>query len=152
MTKPLRRRVYLFLTRPHGPQGQILVRSRLKPRAGSGFGSGVETPGGTVEPGEDPATAALREASEETGLTLFGEPDLLVEDDWENPDERLRRFFFQLPVIEPTGDEWTHRDEAERVDHGVAFVLRWVDLPSAEGLDPHFRAYLDRVHVVTGPA
>ena len=151
MPKPFRRRVYLFLTRNEGAARQILVRSRVVPRSGSGLGSGVETPGGTVEPGEEPADAASREAREETGLTRFGTPRLLAEDDWEGSDERLRRFFFQVPVVEATAGRWTHHDEAEGVDHGVAFLLRWVDLPGAGDLDPHFRAYVERVERVEVP-
>ena len=150
MSKPSRQRVYLFLTRPNGAEGQIVVRSGVQPRAGDGFGSGCETPGGTVEPGESPHAAALREAWEETGLIHLGEPELLASDEFENEDERLRRFFFQVPVLQETSDEWVHADEAEGVDQGVEFRLRWVDLPAAGGLDEHFRAYIERVRPSLG--
>lgn len=133
------------MTRSRDSRPQLLTRSRVEPRGGSGFGHGVETPGGTIEPGEEAALAALREAEEETGLTALGTPELLAEDDWENRDELLRRYFFRIPVLGSTEDEWVHNDVAEGVDFGVAFRLRWVDLPKAEGLDDHFRAYLERV-------
>ena len=106
---------------------------------------GVQTPGGTVDAGETPAEAALREAEEETGLMGFGPLRLLAEDEFDNDDERLGRSFFQLPVLQPTPDAWTHRVQGGGVDGGIDFELRWADLPGAGDLDDHFRAYLDRV-------
>ena len=137
MEKPLRRRVYLFITRESGPFGQVLILVPSDPRREA------ETPGGTIEDGESPASAALREAEEETGLGSFAIPVLLAEDDHENRDERLRRFFFHLPALGPTVDVWTQRDG----DGGAENSLRWIDLPEASGLHPHFRAYLERVRV-----
>jgi 8-oxo-dGTP pyrophosphatase MutT (NUDIX family) len=143
MVKPTRRRVYLFMTRPNGGAGQILVFSHASPN----LWCGVQTPGGTVEAGETPYEAALREAQEETGLTEFGSLRLLAEDDHENADERLRRYFFQLPVHEKTSSEWTHCVQGEGVDGGIDFRLYWVDLPGAGGLAEHFHAYKERIMV-----
>jgi 8-oxo-dGTP diphosphatase len=42
----------------------------LRRAPGTFLGGHWELPGGTVEPGEDPAAAAVREAAEETGLRV----------------------------------------------------------------------------------
>ena len=139
--KHRRHRVYLFLTRSNGDSPQVLVFDET-----SSDGQ-VQTPGGTVEPGEEPSAAALREAWEETGLTEFGTPRLLAEDDHENQDERLRRYFYHLPVLGSTPDAWDHWSREEGVEGGVTFRLRWIDLPEAPGLHPHFRTYLDRLNL-----
>ena len=57
----------------------ILVRQF---RAGSGKDS-LETPGGLIDPGEDPRIAGARELREETGYA--GEPPILVGTVWSNP-------------------------------------------------------------------
>lgn len=141
MPKPFRRRAYLFVTRRREGVGQALVFSHASDR----ILAGVQTPGGTVDAGETPAEAALREVEEETGLTAFGPLRLLAEDEFENEQERLGRSFFQLPALEPTPDAWTHRVGGGGLDGGIDFELRWADLPEAGDLDDHFRAYLDLV-------
>lgn len=42
----------------------------VRRRAGAFLGGRWELPGGTVEAGEDPARAAVREVAEETGLRI----------------------------------------------------------------------------------
>ena len=137
--KPTRERVYLFITRSHHVVDQILVLQHTDPD----LWCGVQTPGGTIEKGESPESAALREAVEETGLTHVGTPILLAQDSYENDDEILQRHFFRLPTSEVTQDEWVHRVYGDGVDSGMEFRLRWVDLPHAEDLAPHFRAYME---------
>lgn len=141
MAKPNRRRVYLFITRRHLGRTQLLAFSHID----IGVWAGIQTPGGTMEPGESPAESALREATEETGLTGFGAPTLLAEDVYENDDEILHRFFFHLPCHQDTDENWDHVVDGIGIDTGMRFRCMWLDMPEVQGLDAHFRAYLDLV-------
>ncbi|HEY3798888.1 MAG TPA: NUDIX domain-containing protein [Caulobacteraceae bacterium] len=66
MTEPAQLKVTSFVVRGAGAAAEVLlIRHPF---------AGIQFPAGTIEPDEDPATAALREASEETGLADFGAP------------------------------------------------------------------------------
>jgi 8-oxo-dGTP pyrophosphatase MutT (NUDIX family) len=110
-------------------------------------------PGGLIEPGEQPADAALREAWEETGLTVeitgimgvYGGPDLIV--DYPNGDQAayigtIFRAHIVSGTMRPDGIEtldvrYFRREELIRVPHS-----RWMDccLDSLFATDavPHF--------------
>jgi 8-oxo-dGTP pyrophosphatase MutT (NUDIX family) len=117
----------------------VLVRQF---RAGSGHDS-LETPGGLLEPGEDPLAAGARELLEETGYA--GDPAVLVGTVWANPSILTSRsttiaIANARPAAEPKLDhgEEVHVElvpEAEilpmildgRIDHAlpVAGLLWW---------------------------
>lgn len=98
-----------------------------------------------MEPDETPTEAALREAREETGLTLFESVRLIAEDESDRPDEVIHRFFFHLPLMQEAPELWEHQVGGGGIDGGMIFKLWWADLPEAMGLDPHFADYLDRI-------
>ncbi len=90
--------------------GSILVARRADDQH---LGGAWEFPGGKIEEGEEPATAALRELREETGLiATAAEPLLVFVHDY--PDRRLR--FHAFVVTGAAGDVKT--------DGGRAFA--WV--------------------------
>ena len=62
------------------PEREVLLVRQF--RAGSGRDS-LETPGGLLEPGEDPLEAGARELVEETGYA--GDPPVLLGTVWSNP-------------------------------------------------------------------
>lgn len=71
-------------------------------------GAAVQVPAGTIEPGEAPAAAVVREVSEESGLGVRGVGALGIEryDVWPSESEVHERHFFQLV---PTDDDLPER-------------------------------------------
>jgi 8-oxo-dGTP pyrophosphatase MutT (NUDIX family) len=100
------------------------------------------TPGGGVDPGEDHATAAIRELFEETGMVIddpgtavFSE-DFTVEWDDADHDTGHVEFYVQhTAAFEPSSANWT---DDERVDVAAS---RWWTL---EELDATSEAYEPR--------
>ena len=84
--------------------GSILVARR---EAGQHLAGTWEFPGGKVEEGEEPKTAALRELREETGLTA-GEAQPLLVFVHDYADRRLR--FHAFLITEAAGEVATDGD------------------------------------------
>ena len=111
------------------------------------------TPGGLIEPGEQPAAAAIRETMEETGLEVqvtgilgvYGGEDLII--DYPNGDKAayvgiVFRGKILAGTMKPDGDEITDlhyftREELMRAPHS-----RWLDTAMPVLFDaeapPHF--------------
>lgn len=70
--------------------------------------AGVQVPAGTIQPGEDPAAAALREAREETGLERLHLVRFLGTQKLEHPTEKsfIRRHYFHLRLEGEAPDRW----------------------------------------------
>ena len=112
------------------------------------------SPGGLIEPGEQPADAAVRETWEETGLIVeitgilgvYGGPDLII--DYHNGDKAAYiGTIFRAKVtggtLRPDGDEildlrYFTREEFEGVPHS-----KWLDTAMpvlfARDSPPHFQ-------------
>ena len=120
----MRKRVFTYITRAD----QLLVLEYADGRYLL-----PQIPGGTVEKGELPEQAALREAQEETGLTALQlvkclgcfERDLIDI----GRDETIMAWFYHLQTDELTPDTWQHfeRDPSEG-DEPIEFVVSWVPL------------------------
>ncbi|OXM55034.1 NUDIX hydrolase [Amycolatopsis alba] len=80
--------------------GKILF---IRRRPGSFLGGHWELPGGTVEPGEEPAETVVREFAEETGLTVrvTGERGNRSWDDVEGRPMRIHATVYALTEKEP---------------------------------------------------
>lgn len=112
----------------------LLFRHHFAPEAG------IQVPGGTVQPGEDPAMAVLREAYEETGLrhlslNVFLGVSVRHMDDFPesfSPGTIHHRYFFHLKCAEEPSRTWRHYERhgpaAER--DPIAFDFFWATLPN----------------------
>jgi len=96
--------------------------------------AGIQVPAGTIEPGEEPAAAALREAFEETGLARLQLVDFLGARRRDMSDVGLpeihERHFFHLQYDGAAPASWQH-DECHASDASgpIRFRLYWTPLP-----------------------
>lgn len=97
--------------------------------------SGLQVPGGTVEPGETPEEAVLREAWEETGLEGLRIVRYLGDDEYDArpaANAIIRRHFFQLAVDGDPPEEWRHVETLSSDGTGPhPFRLFWLPLEKA---------------------
>jgi 2-polyprenyl-3-methyl-5-hydroxy-6-metoxy-1,4-benzoquinol methylase/8-oxo-dGTP pyrophosphatase MutT (NUDIX family) len=97
--------------------------------------AGIQVPGGTIEGGELPEDAVLREAQEETGLTgleirsYLGVRELELSTD--GRAEIRRRHFFHLALRGEAPDRWCHFEEhpSDGSSEPIEFELFWVRYP-----------------------
>ncbi len=107
--------------------GQLLVFSHPEsPEAG------IQVPAGGIEPGEDPAAAAVRETEEETGRTGFAVESFvdrrLITEVRGGQPERHDRWFFHLSP--PTGlpERWRHGEGSRPgAADWIPFEFFWID-------------------------
>jgi len=90
---------------------------------------GLEVPKGSVQPGETPAQAAVREVWEEaglTGLTLIRELGVTL---WQ--DEEQHFYLFQTGQELP--DRFEHVVTGQDGDRGMRYQYRWMAVTPALG-------------------
>jgi len=95
--------------------------------------AGVQVPAGTVDEGESPEDAVMREVKEETGLADCRLVSKLAIYDWFNPysGEINERHVFHLAAPESTAGSWTWIETGGGMvpEHeGYVFQFRWVAL------------------------
>jgi 8-oxo-dGTP pyrophosphatase MutT (NUDIX family) len=106
--------------------------------------AGIQVPAGTVEDGEDPDTAVLREAAEETGLNGLQVDALLGEQVRDmadvGRDEVHHRYVYHLRCDDSVPATWHHTeqdpsdDAHDAHDAPIVFEFSWVSLP--DGVPP----------------
>jgi len=121
----VRRKAFAYIT---SRTRLLLFTHPLHPEAG------IQVPAGSMEPGEIPVDAVLREAREETGLTT------LRVDRWlgrhlldrrpDGRDEVHDRWFFHLICDGPPPATWRHGEStpSEGPDEFIPFDFFWADL------------------------
>lgn len=134
-------KVLVYIFRRGGPHAEVLVFEHADfPEAG------VQVPAGTLEPGEDPADGALREASEETGLSGLSIERVIGVFDWLRSDlnQLHHRHVYVLACDGPVRDAWEHVVTAGEEDQGLRFRFYWLAADLAkQALSADQGAYID---------
>ncbi len=98
---------------------------------------GIEVPAGTIKPGEDIATAALRELCEETGHDCFIIDRYLgsaLYDISPMRPEIHERHFFAARVTAPVPERWTSHEDHDGLTTPTRFECFWIPLVHAHVL------------------
>jgi 8-oxo-dGTP pyrophosphatase MutT (NUDIX family) len=112
------------------------------------YESGLQVPAGTVEVGESPVEAVLREVLEETGLRdVRVRAHLGVADYDVRPavDAIHRRHYFQLAVDGPVPEEWVHVETDGGVGAPRPFRFSWLPIEGGHSLVAGLGAMLAKV-------
>jgi 8-oxo-dGTP pyrophosphatase MutT (NUDIX family) len=114
--------------------------------------AGIQVPAGTVEPGEDPDLAVLREAFEESGLSGLEFVSFLGEHHFDarpfGKSEIHRRRIYHLRCTVETPETWDHEetDPHGGADHQLILRFRWVRIPDEiPNLAAEQDVFLDRL-------
>lgn len=124
MTVTLKHKVYAYITHTN----RLLVFRHV-----DGPDAGIQVPGGTMEEGEVPEEAVMREAFEETGLTGLRMRAFLGDTLHAFPEYGVthHRHFYYLVCDEAPPERWRH-DELDPSDGSrapITFEFTWVPLP-----------------------
>jgi 8-oxo-dGTP diphosphatase len=117
--------------------------------------SGIQMPAGTIEPGELPAAAALREASEETGLTGLRIVDYLGATEYDMrpyQDVIQVRHFFHLAVdSDEVPERWHAYEGGDGTSAPIRFELYWLPLRQAHVVSAGQAALIGRLETPGKP-
>ncbi|GAB2814242.1 hypothetical protein GCM10022221_10090 [Actinocorallia aurea] len=109
---------------------------------------GLEVPGGTIRPGEDPAAAALREAQEETSLVNLSLAASLGETTYDiTPlrSEIQHRHFFHLRAPGPHPPRWPSAELHDGLQPPTRLECLWLPLNHAHALSLGHGALIHRL-------
>jgi 8-oxo-dGTP pyrophosphatase MutT (NUDIX family) len=138
----MKQKVVCYIVR----DGQLLVFAHLDQPWDV---SGLQVPAGSVQPGEPPERAALRESSEETGLSGLRVVRKLGEvlyDMAPYRHETQHRHVFHLELDAPTPSRWTSQEDDP--DDGSApkrFECYWIPITQGHALAAGQGALLGRL-------
>ena len=109
---------------------------------------GIQVPAGTIRTGESPESAALREASEETGLTQFKIARKLGQVEYDISPYRFeiqRRHVFHLDLLEEAPERWASQEDHDGQCEPTHFECFWIPLEAAHILQAGQGALLGRL-------
>lgn len=110
---------------------------------------GVQVPAGSIRAGESPEDAALREASEETGLTQFKIVRKLGETEYDISPYRFeiqRRHVFQLELLGEAPERWASQEDHDGHGQPTRFECFWIPLEAAHVLQSGQGALLGNLY------
>lgn len=95
--------------------------------------AGIQVPAGTIEVGEAPDMAVMREAHEETGLINLVMKGFLGKcyydmSPW-GGDPSQNRYFFHLDLTGDVQPTWRHSETNSGKSEPIAFEFFWVRMP-----------------------
>lgn len=96
--------------------------------------AGTQIPGGTIEPGEMPEIAAIREAKEETGLLDLTVLSLIEKENIDlspyGKDEIINGWFYHLQYEGKLSERWQHAEltPGDGSSAPIIFELYWIPL------------------------
>jgi 8-oxo-dGTP pyrophosphatase MutT (NUDIX family) len=100
--------------------------------------AGLQVPAGSIRPGETPGAAAVREACEETGLSLFRLVRKVGETQYDMApyrSETHHRHVFQLRVEQATPERWVSKEKDPDEGSGpIRLECYWIPLAQAHVL------------------
>ncbi|OEC00679.1 DNA mismatch repair protein MutT [Lysinibacillus sphaericus] len=109
-----------YITRKYDDRIQVLVFEQ------NTEGAGIQIPKGTIEDGETPLEAVIREMVEETGLTNLEVQGLIAQDYAEHYSGALqKRYFFHLTSNE-LQHTWQHNPTGLN-EGNLQFTFYWIE-------------------------
>ncbi|QDV49035.1 NUDIX hydrolase [Gimesia fumaroli] len=140
-----RNRVFTYITNG----GHLLVFDHVDfPNAGT------QIPGGTIEPGETPEAAALREAREETGLGSLSIRSFIANETVDLTPfgklETINGWFYHLEYDGERQDRWRYAEQTpgDGSLEPILFELYWISLQEMITLNAVDNRYLDQIREI----
>jgi len=121
----MKQKVYAYILRTEKKRRELLIfKHKNYPEAG------IQVPGGTLEKGETPKQAVLREVKEEAGLEKFEVISYLGETVYWSAQKKEyhKRYYFQLEYAGKSQREFTFVVEGSGQDKGLVFDYKWEDI------------------------
>ena len=118
--------------------------------------AGTQIPGGTIEPGELPESAAIREAREETGIHELTVSSLIATERVNlkpfGKDEIINSWFYHIQYEGELGERWQHSEltPGDGSSRPILFELYWISLQHEITLNGADGRYLHKVREQVG--